>query len=183
MLTIRNSALRWRSMTKRWLVLRCVSNTTLSTNRSQMAFPFSSGLSLKCIHLFVLQYFKIHICILVCFLYRYTFYSLLKHSFDDKVRMLYTDTDLFFLQFLVDDLAKEINSRPQLRDAFDFTEIDHTHLLLLRAVIADVNGGEIDYFRMKPKKIRTSNLGDYARRCTRSPYAAEPSTQKELTTK
>ena len=98
-----------------------------------------------------LQYFKIHICILVCFLYRYTFYALLKDSFDDKVRMLYTDTDSFFLQFFVDDLAKEINSRPQLRDAFDFSEIEHTHLSQLRGSIADVHGGEVGYFKDETK--------------------------------
>ena len=39
------------------------------------------------------------------------FYALLKDTFGDKVCMLYTDTDSFFLQFFVDDLAKEIYAR------------------------------------------------------------------------
>ena len=65
--------------------------------------------------------------------------------------MLYTDTDSFFLQFYVDDLAKEINSRPQLRDAFDFSEIEQTHLSHLSGPIADVHGGEVGYFKNETK--------------------------------
>ena len=34
----------------------------------------------------------------------YIFYPLLKDAFKEKVRMLYTDTDSFFLQFFVEDL-------------------------------------------------------------------------------
>ena len=48
------------------------------------------------------------------FLYRYTFFALLKDAFGERVRMLYTDTDSFFLHFFVEDLAKEINARPHL---------------------------------------------------------------------
>ena len=40
----------------------------------------------------------------------YSFYALLKYSFEDKVRMLYTDTDSFFLQFFVDDLKQKLAS-------------------------------------------------------------------------
>ena len=46
--------------------------------------------------------------------------------------MLYTDTDSFFLHFFVEVLAKEINLRPNLRDAFDFSEISNGHLNNLR---------------------------------------------------
>ena len=42
------------------------------------------------------------------------FYTLFKDALRDKVRMLYTDRDSFFLQFVVDDLAREINARPQV---------------------------------------------------------------------
>ena len=42
--------------------------------------------------------------------------------------MLYTDTDSLFLNFFVENLAKEINARPHLRDAFDLSEITHGHL-------------------------------------------------------
>ena len=62
------------------------------------------------------------------FLNRYNFYALLNNAFGERVRMLYTDTDAFFLHFFVEDLAKEINSRPHLRDAFDFSEINNGHL-------------------------------------------------------
>ena len=65
--------------------------------------------------------------------------------------MLYTDTDSFFLHFFVDDLAKEINSRPQLRDAFDFSEIEHTHLSQLRGPNGDIHGGEVGYFKDETK--------------------------------
>ena len=61
--------------------------------------------------------------------------------------MLCTDTESFFLQFFVDDLAKEINSRPPFRDAFNFSEIEHTHLSQLRGPIADVHGGNVGYFK------------------------------------
>ena len=65
--------------------------------------------------------------------------------------MLYTDTDSFFLHFFVDNLATEINARPQLRDAFDFSEIEHTHLSQLRSSGADVHGGEVGYFKDETK--------------------------------
>ena len=45
---------------------------------------------------------------------RYSFYSLLKDSFGERVNMLYSDSDFFFLHFFVDDLAKENNARPHL---------------------------------------------------------------------
>ena len=45
--------------------------------------------------------------------------------------MLYTDKDSFFLHFFVEDLSKEINARPHLRDAFDFSEINQGHLFNL----------------------------------------------------
>ena len=41
------------------------------------------------------------------FLYRYTFYALLKNAFGKQVRMLYTDIDSFLFHFFVEDLAKE----------------------------------------------------------------------------
>ena len=65
--------------------------------------------------------------------------------------MLYTDTDSFFLQFYVDDLAKEINLRPDLRDAFDFSEIEHTHLSLLCGPEEEIHGGEVGYFKDETK--------------------------------
>ena len=74
----------------------------------------------------------------------YTFYALLKDAFKDKVRMLYTDTDSFFLQFFVDDLPHEIKSRPAVRDAFDFSDVSDHHLTGLHSI---ANAGEAGYFK------------------------------------
>ena len=65
--------------------------------------------------------------------------------------MLYTDTDSFFLHFFVEDLAKKINARPHLRDAFDFSEISNGHLSNLGRGNADLHGGEVGYFKDETK--------------------------------
>ena len=85
-------------------------------------------------------------------LYRYTFYALLKDAFGEKVRMLYTNTDSFFLHFFVEDLAKEINSRPYLRDAFDFSEISNGHFCNLGRGNADLHAGEVGFFKDETKE-------------------------------
>ena len=61
--------------------------------------------------------------------------------------MLYTDTDSFFLQFFVDDLTKEINARPQVRDVFDFSEIRRGHISNLARSHAQLQAGEDGYFK------------------------------------
>ena len=86
-------------------------------------------------------------------LYRYTFYALLKDAFGEQVQMLYTDTDSFFLHFFVEDLAKEINSRPHLRNAFDFSEISNGHLSNLGRGNANLHAGEVGYFKDETKGI------------------------------
>ena len=65
--------------------------------------------------------------------------------------MLYTDTDSFFLHFFVEDLSKEINSRPQLHNAFDFSEISNRHLSNLGRGNAGLHGGEVGYFKDETK--------------------------------
>ena len=65
--------------------------------------------------------------------------------------MLYTDTDSFFLHFFVEDLAKEINARPHLRDAFDFSEISPGHLSNLGRAGAGLHAGEVGYFKDETK--------------------------------
>ena len=70
-----------------------------------------------------------------------------QNSFGDKVRMLYTDTNLCFLQFVVEDLAKEINARPQVRDAFDFSEISREYISSLTRSTAQLDAGRIGYFK------------------------------------
>ena len=58
----------------------------------------------------------------------YTFYANLKDVFGERVRMLYTDTDSFFLQFFVLNLAQELNRDQSMRDCFDFSEIPANHV-------------------------------------------------------
>ena len=65
--------------------------------------------------------------------------------------MLYTDTDSFFLNFFVKDLAKEINARHHLIDAFDFSEISNGHLSNLGRGHADLHAGEVGYFKDETK--------------------------------
>ena len=60
--------------------------------------------------------------------------------------MLYTDTNSFFLHFFVEDLAKEINARPHLRDVFDFSEISNGDLSNLGRGHADLHAKEVGYF-------------------------------------
>ena len=83
--------------------------------------------------------------------YRYTFYALLKDALGERARMLYIDTDLFFLHFFVEDLAKEIISRPHLRDVFDVSEISYGHLSKLGCGNANLHAGEVGYFKDETK--------------------------------
>ena len=64
--------------------------------------------------------------------------------------MLYTGTDSFFLHFFVENLA-EINARPHLRDAFDFSEISLGHLSNLGRAGAGLHAGEVGYFKYETK--------------------------------
>ena len=64
-------------------------------------------------------------------LYRYTFNALLKDAISERVRMLFTDTDSFFLQFFMEDLANKINARFHFQDAVDFSEISNGSLFNL----------------------------------------------------
>ena len=82
----------------------------------------------------------------------YTFYSLLRDAVGERIRMLYTDADCLFLHFFVEDLAKEINARPHLRDAFDFSEISPRHLSNFRRDGTGLHAREIGYFKNKTKR-------------------------------
>ena len=68
--------------------------------------------------------------------------------------MLYSDTDLFFLHFFVEDLAKEINERPHLRDAFDFSEISNGNLLISDVVMLIFMPEKWATSKTRPKGIR-----------------------------
>ena len=61
--------------------------------------------------------------------------------------MLYTDIDSYFLHFFVDDLAKKINARPHLQDAFGFSEQSNGHLSNLGRGNADLHAGEVGFFK------------------------------------
>ena len=65
--------------------------------------------------------------------------------------MLYSDTDSFFLQLFLNNLAKKIKAHPELQNAFDVSEIEHTYISKLRGPRADVHGGEVGYFKDETK--------------------------------
>ena len=74
----------------------------------------------------------------------YTFYALFKDAFKDKVRMLYTDTDSFFLQFFVEKHQHEIKRHLAVRNALDFSDVSDHHLTGLHSI---ANAGEVGYFK------------------------------------
>ena len=65
--------------------------------------------------------------------------------------MLYTNTDSFFLNFFVDDLAKEIKARSHLREAFDLSEISNWHLSNLGRGNVDLHAGKVGFFKDETK--------------------------------
>ena len=81
----------------------------------------------------------------------YVFVALLKDGFGDRVRMLYTDTDSFFLHIFVEDIAKVIMSRPHLRDAFNFSKISNGQVSNLGRVNENLHAGEVGYFKDETK--------------------------------
>ena len=78
----------------------------------------------------------------------YQFYALLKDAFKDKVRMLYTDTDSFFLQFFVDGLKQALASKRGVLDAMDFSDVSSNHPSRLHS---DDHAGEVGYFKNECK--------------------------------
>ena len=104
----------------------------------------------KCRH-FINKPFHHGFCVLEWSKYKmYTFYAKLKDVFGKRVRMLYTDTDSFFLQFFVEDLAQELNRDQSMRDWFDFSEIPANHMSGLGAP-NDPHGGVVGYFKDEMK--------------------------------
>ena len=95
--------------------------------------------------------------------------------------MLYTDTDSFFLHLTVDNLAKEINARLQLRNAFDFSEIEHIYISQLLVQKTNFTVAKSVTSKMKQMAIQSSSLLHYALRCKHLQCAAPPNTLRELT--
>ena len=96
-----------------------------------------------CLDLSTIKYFESY--------YTFNFYALLNDAFREIVRMLYTDTDSFFLYFFDENLAKVINSRSYLRDAFDFSEINNKRLIKVGRANTDLDAGEVSYFKDETK--------------------------------
>ena len=105
----------------------------------------------KCRH-FINKPFQHGFCVLEWSKYKmYTFYAKLKEDvFGERVRMLYTDTDSFFLQFFVEDLSKELNHDANMREWFDFSEISADHVSGLGSP-NDPHGGVVGYFKDEMK--------------------------------
>ena len=100
----------------------------------------------KCRH-FINKLFQHGFCVLEWRKYKmYTFYAKLKDVFGERVRMLYTDTDSFFLQFIIEDLEQELNRAQSIRDWFDFFEISVDQMSRLKAP-SDPHGGVVAYFK------------------------------------
>jgi len=109
--------------------------------------PELIGVHMRKLNTLIQQPFQIGFAILEWSKYRmYWFYQFLKLEFGDQVRLLYTDTDSFFLQFFVDDLAAELRLRPDLANVFDFSEIPKDHPCGLGNPEAP-NAGEVGYFK------------------------------------
>ena len=66
--------------------------------------------------------------------------------FGERVCILYTDIDSFFLQFSIQDLALELNRDQSMRDWFDLTEIPAVHISEFGAP-NDPHGGLVGYFK------------------------------------
>ena len=75
----------------------------------------------------------------------------MKNAINEQVRRLYTDTDSFFFHFFVNDLANNINTRPQFRDAFDFSKISNGHFSNFRQGNDDSHAGKVGYFKDETK--------------------------------
>ena len=63
----------------------------------------------------------------------------------------FTPTLTRFFHFFVEDLAKKINARSNLRDAFDCSEISNGHLSNLKRGHADLHAEKVGYFKDKTK--------------------------------
>ena len=57
----------------------------------------------------------------------------------------------FFLHFFVEDLTKEIISRPHVRSAFDFSKTSPGHVSNLRRANSELHAGKVGYFKDKIK--------------------------------
>ena len=83
-----------------------------------------------------LEYSKLHM---------YRTYATLKDWYGPKMRMLYTDTDSLIMQFVTNDLYKEVLDVPQLRGLFDFSKISENHPSCL-GTLDDLNKGKVGFF-------------------------------------
>ena len=78
-------------------------------------------------------------------------YALLKDAFEERVLMLYTDTDSLYFYFFVENFAQEINLRSNLWDAFDFSDISIGHCSNFGRGNAELFAGEVVNFKDETK--------------------------------
>ena len=96
--------------------------------------PFQTGFA-------ILEWSKLHM---------YRSYATLKDHFNEKMRLLYTDTDSMIFQVFTKDLYREILDMEVLRSMFDFSEIPIDHPSHLGCP-TDVRGGQVGYFKDEMK--------------------------------
>ena len=72
--------------------------------------------------------------------------------------MLYIDTDLRYFYFRVEDIAKEIDARPDLRKFYTFSKICLKHLVNLGRGKAELYTKNVNYFKAKTKSDQLVEL-------------------------
>ena len=80
--------------------------------------------------------------------------TFLKTRFGDKVSMLYIDTNSFFLQFVVDNLTKEVNACPKFMTPLYFSEISSGPIKILDALAINLTLEKSGISRTSAKPIR-----------------------------
>ena len=88
--------------------------------------------------------------------------------------MLYTATDSVFCHLFVEDLAKKINARVYLRDAFDFSKISNGHRSNLARGNTNLHAGIVGYFKDETNGNPIVELIGLRPKCTCSPCATHP---------
>ena len=89
----------------------------------------------------VLEYSKLHM---------YRTNATLKDWYGSRIRMLYTDTDSLIMQLFTNDQYMDIQNVPQLRDLFNFSEIQANHPTFL-GTPKDPNKNKVGFFKNETK--------------------------------
>ena len=73
---------------------------------------------------------------------------------------------LIIFQFFVDNLAKRINARPKVRDAFNFSKISPGQISNFARSNAQIHAEQVGYFKYKCKDDAIVKFFDFDRKCT-----------------